>query len=86
MLDAAALNSVVLYNLKHTDVTGARLRRKLLEELSCELIKLCAYERYRESSSRNHTGIIKNIMMSYQRIIKVERVIREVLSDSNSSQ
>jgi len=85
MLDAAALNSVVLYNLKHPDVTGARLRRKLLEELSCKLIKLCAYERYRESASRNHTGIHKNLMMSYQRIIEVERVARDVLNDSNNS-
>ena len=60
-------------------------RRKLQEELSCKLIKLCAYERYRESASGNHTGIHKNLMMSYQRIIEVERVARDVLNDSNNS-
>ena len=73
MLDTAALNSAILFDLKHPDVTGARLRRKLLEELSCNLIKSCAMERYRESALKNHIGINKNIMLSFNRLIQVQR-------------
>ncbi len=36
MIDAAALNSAILYNLKHPDLTGARIRTSSLEELSCD--------------------------------------------------
>ncbi len=73
MLDSAAINSVVLFNLKYPDVTGQRLRRKLLEELSCNLILDCAVQRYIESSLRNHIGFNKNIMMSFHRLIKVDK-------------
>ena len=72
MLDSAAINSVVLFNIKHPDLTGARLRRRKLEDLSCSLIKACAVKRYNDSALRNHVGFNRFIMNSFHRVIKTD--------------
>ena len=76
MLDAAAINSLALYNIKHPDLTGTgtRLRRKKLEELSCNLVKLCAIERYTASALKKHSGFSRNIMLSFQKLINVDQL------------
>lgn len=74
MLDSAAINAVILFNLKNPDLTQTRLRRKLLEEMSCNLIKGCAIERYSISKINNHIGLNKNIIASFNRLIDVQNV------------
>ncbi len=84
MIDAAALNSAILYNLKHPYLTGARIRRSSLEELSCDLIRSSACERYRESALKNHIGFNKNIMTSFNRIIKIQRAATEATNSCST--
>jgi len=84
MLDAAAINAVVLYNLKHPDLSNTRLRRKMLEELSCNLIRPCAIQRYNASALKNHVGFSKHIMMSFQKIINLDKKNAAQTSSNNS--
>ena len=75
MLDVAAINSSILYNLKHPDLSGARQRRKSIEELSCNLIKSCALNRYNLSAMNNHIGLNRNIMASSHRLLSIDQTV-----------
>ncbi len=85
MLDVAAINAAVLYNLKHPDLTNTRLRRRMLEELSCYLIQPSAIQRYNASSLQNHIGFCKRIMMSYHKVIKLDQTASAAAPTNSSS-
>jgi len=85
MLDSAAINSVVLFGIKHPEMTSSRLRRRKLEELSCNLIRLCAIQRYNQSALKNHIGFNRNIMFSYHKLIDDDQINALVTSSRTTT-
>ena len=77
MLDAAALNSFILFKLKNPNnflVNELRSRRLNLELLACNLIKSCISERLRNASLNNYSGLNANILNSMMTLgFKIDR-------------
>ena len=77
MLDAAALNSFILFKMKNPNnflVNESRSRRLNLESLACNLIKICISERLRNASINNYSGLNANILNSMMTLgFKIDR-------------
>lgn len=68
MLDAAALNSSILFAQKYPLLVNERLRRINLESLALSLMKKCTLERIRRASVNNFTGLASTILYSFKKL------------------
>ena len=71
MLDAAALNSFILFKIKNPlefEADEFRMRRKLMECLAIRLITLNVNDRIRNASVNNFSGLKIELIQTFEKL------------------